>query len=147
MTPAVTMTAAANHEIRLSRRELSGPVAMALSDEAERWGRWNMRVHAPDFPPLPFPAPRFWSKQPARGVVALCAGRRTRKRAAFFCALIVPDIAEHNAQADRHFLDPHHRCRPDRHRPSLRVRLLRNPGLQGAQGRRLSDRAGEFQPG
>jgi hypothetical protein len=39
-----------------------------------------------------------------------------------------PSTAER--QAD--LLRAHHRRRPDRHRPGLRVRLLRRPGLQGA---------------
>ncbi len=47
----------------------------------------------------------------------------------------------------RHQIDPDHRRRPDRHRPGLRVRLFRHPGLQGAQGRGLPDRAGELQSG
>ena len=36
---------------------------------------------------------------------------------------------------------------PDRHRPGLRVRLFRHPGLQGAEGRGLPDRPGQFQSG
>ncbi len=37
-----------------------------------------------------------------------------------------------HAQARRHQDHPRHRDRPHRHRPGLRVRLLRRPGLQGA---------------
>ena len=36
---------------------------------------------------------------------------------------------------------------PDRHRPGLRVRLLRHPGLQGPARAGLRDRAGQLQPG
>ena len=50
-----------------------------------------------------------------------------------------------NAQTHRHILHPDHRRRPDRHRPGLRVRLLRRAGVQGAEGRGLSRRAGELQ--
>ncbi len=52
-----------------------------------------------------------------------------------------------DAQTDRHLLDPDHRRGPDRHRPGLRVRLFRHAGLQGAQGRGLSGRPGQFQSG
>jgi carbamoylphosphate synthase large subunit len=37
----------------------------------------------------------------------------------------------------RHPEHPHHRRRPDHHRPGLRVRLFRRPGLQGAARRGL----------
>src|SRR5262245_47780151 len=36
------------------------------------------------------------------------------------------DAATHRSQAS-----PHHRLRPDRHRPGVRVRLLGQPGVQG----------------
>jgi carbamoyl-phosphate synthase large subunit len=36
---------------------------------------------------------------------------------------------------------------PDRHRPGLRVRLFRRPGLQGAEGRGLSGHPDQLQPG
>ncbi|KAG1251936.1 hypothetical protein G6F68_012024 [Rhizopus microsporus] len=42
---------------------------------------------------------------------------------------------------------PHHRCWPDRHRPGLRVRLFRRPGLQGPARRGLPRGAGQQQPG
>ena len=42
---------------------------------------------------------------------------------------------------------PDHRLRPHRHRPGLRVRLLRHPGRQGAARRRLRSDPGQFQPG
>ncbi len=51
-----------------------------------------------------------------------------------------------HAQAHRHCLHHDHRRRPDRHRPGVRVRLLRRPGLQGPQGRGLSRHPGELQP-
>ena len=47
----------------------------------------------------------------------------------------------------RHKVDPDHRSRPDRHRPGLRVRLFRHASLQGPEGRGLSHRAGELEPG
>ena len=52
-----------------------------------------------------------------------------------------------DAEADRHFLDPDHWCGADCHRPGLRIRLFRHAGLQGAQGRGLSRRPGQFQSG
>ena len=52
-----------------------------------------------------------------------------------------------HAQAHRHQEHPGHRRRPDRHRPGLRVRLFRRAGLQGAEGRGLPRRPGQFQPG
>ncbi len=58
-----------------------------------------------------------------------------------------PQINERNAQADRHLIDPDHRRRPDRHRPSLRVRLFGDASLQGPQGGGLPDRAGQLQSG
>jgi dipeptidyl aminopeptidase/acylaminoacyl peptidase len=42
---------------------------------------------------------------------------------------------------------PDHRRRPDRHRPGLRVRLFRRPGLQGAARRGLPRHPGELEPG
>ncbi len=52
-----------------------------------------------------------------------------------------------DAQAHRHFLDPDHRRRPDRHRPGGRVRLFGQPGGQGAEGRGLSGHRRQFEPG
>src|SRR5690606_21225717 len=52
-----------------------------------------------------------------------------------------------HAQAPR---PPHHhahRQRPHRHRPGLRVRLFRHPGLQGPPRGRLPRRARELEPG
>ena len=43
-----------------------------------------------------------------------------------------------DAEAHRHPLDPADRLRPDRHRPGVRVRLLRHPGVQGAARRRAT---------
>ena len=54
---------------------------------------------------------------------------------------------EPDAQTHRHQIHPDHRRRPDRHRPGLRVRLFRHPGLQGAEGRGLPDRPGQLQSG
>ena len=54
-----------------------------------------------------------------------------------------PDRAEAHRPRD----DPHHRQRPDRHRPGLRVRLLGHPGVPGAARRGLPRRAGELEPG
>ena len=51
------------------------------------------------------------------------------------------------AQTDRHLLDPDHRRRADRYRPGLRIRLFGHAGVQGAEGRGLSDRSGQFQSG
>ena len=53
--------------------------------------------------------------------------------------------AADHAQAHRHPLHPDHRRRPDHHRPGLRVRLFRRPGLQGAAGRGLPRHPGQFQ--
>ncbi len=50
-----------------------------------------------------------------------------------------------SAQTSRAILD--HRRRPDRHRPGLRVRLLRRAGLQGAARGGLPGRPGQQQPG
>ena len=52
-----------------------------------------------------------------------------------------------HAQAHRHPQDPHHRLRPDRHRPGGRVRLLRHAGMQGADGGGLRGRPRQLQPG
>ena len=52
-----------------------------------------------------------------------------------------------HAEAHGHQIHPHHRRRPDRHRPGLRVRLFRHPGLQGAEGRGLPHRPGQLQSG
>ena len=57
-----------------------------------------------------------------------------------------PRIGNVNAQAHRHQIHHDHRRRPDRHRPGLRVRLFRRPGLQGAAGRGLPRHPGELQP-
>ncbi len=54
---------------------------------------------------------------------------------------------EPDAQTYRHQVDPDHRRRTHRHRTGLRIRLFRHPGLQGPQGRGLSDRPGQFEPG
>ena len=51
------------------------------------------------------------------------------------------------AETDRHPDDHDHRRGPDRHRPGLRVRLFRHPGLQGAARRGLPDRPRQFQSG
>ena len=80
-------------------------------------------------------------------------GPRTRgKRALFLCLLRSATgrgqiSASNDAETHRHPIDPDHRRRPDRHRPGLRVRLFRHPGLQGAEGRGLPDRAGQLQSG
>ena len=52
-----------------------------------------------------------------------------------------------DAQAHRHRAHPGHRLRADRHRPGLRVRLLRHPGLPGAAQRGLPGQPGQLQPG
>ncbi len=49
--------------------------------------------------------------------------------------------------AKRHPQGSHHRFRPHRHRPGLRVRLLGNPGLQGPPRPRLPDRSRQLQSG
>ncbi len=52
-----------------------------------------------------------------------------------------------HAQTHRHPLDHDHRRGPHRHRPGLRVRLLRRAGLQGAARGRLPRHPGQLQPG
>ena len=52
-----------------------------------------------------------------------------------------------HAEAHGHQVHPHHRRRPDRHRPGLRVRLFGHPGLQGSEGRGLPDHPRQFQSG
>ena len=49
-----------------------------------------------------------------------------------------------HAQAHRPQIDPDHRCRADRDRPGLRVRLFGRAGLQGAEGRGLSRHPGRI---
>ncbi len=51
-----------------------------------------------------------------------------------------------HAETYRHPLDPDHRGGAHRHRPGLRVRLLRRPGLQGAARGGLPGDPGELQP-
>ena len=52
-----------------------------------------------------------------------------------------------NAQARRHQERPRHRLRPDRDRPGLRVRLLRNPGVPRAARGGRSRHPGQLEPG
>ena len=75
--------------------------------------------------------------------VPACAGMDVR---------ISPDFIETTpggacAQAHRHRVHPDHRRGADRDRAGVRVRLFRGAGLQGAEGRGLSDRPGQFEPG
>ena len=51
-----------------------------------------------------------------------------------------------HAQTHRYPHRPDHRRRTHRHRPGLRIRLFRRPGLQGAARGRLPGGAGQFQP-
>ena len=53
---------------------------------------------------------------------------------------------EVHAQTHRYPHRPDHRRGAHRHRPGLRIRLFRGPGLQGAARGRLSGGAGQFQP-
>ena len=48
---------------------------------------------------------------------------------------------------DRPRVDPADRLRPDRHRPGLRVRLLRHPGLPGARAGGLPRHPRQLEPG
>ena len=50
-----------------------------------------------------------------------------------------------HAKAYRYKVYPHHRGWADCYRPSLRIRLLRHPGLQGAPRRGLPHRSGQLQ--
>ena len=52
-----------------------------------------------------------------------------------------------HAEAHGHPIHPHHRRGAHRHRAGLRVRLFGHPGLQGAEGRGLSYRPRQLQPG
>ena len=80
--------------------------------------------------------------RPAAGRVRIVTGvcprsRRHRLRA----------TTPTHAEAHRHQEDPAHRLRPDRHRPGVRVRLLRHPGVQGASRGRVRGRPGQLEPG
>ena len=70
---------------------------------------------------------RLTSSQPVRGPVAADE-------------TAVPKRSGHRARAGD-------RLRADRHRPGLRVRLLRHPGLPGAQGGGAAGQPGQHQPG
>ncbi len=97
-------------------------------------GRGAHRPHGFQLPGAPRGEPR-----PARRAAAVravsprrcsSACSRSRKRA-------TPRKTSNRPRKDmpkahRHQEHPDHRRRPDRHRPGLRVRLLRSPGLQGA---------------
>ena len=56
-------------------------------------------------------------------------------------------LAAAHAETHGHRIHSRHRRRPDRHRPGVRVRLFRHPGLPGAGAGGLPRRAGELQPG
>ena len=58
-----------------------------------------------------------------------------------------PTAQGRHAQAHRHPLDHDHRRGAHRHRPGLRVRLFRRPGLQGAARGGLPGHPGQLQPG
>ncbi len=127
---------------------------------------WRLCSSVPARRRSPFPPLRFSSND--RPLIE--AGRRpdlpahrmrdaTRpgaRAAAFFCARRRLEIAQRpdrraprgpNAQAHRHLDHPHHRRRPDHHRPGLRVRLFRDAGLQGAARGGLPNRPDQFESG
>ena len=58
-----------------------------------------------------------------------------------------PDAEGADASPRHRAQRPGHRLRADRHRPGLRVRLLRHPGLPGAAGRGPAGHPGQLQPG
>ena len=57
------------------------------------------------------------------------------------------EVRKRRAETDRHQDRHADRVGPDRDWAGLRVRLLRDPGRQGAEGRGLPGRAGELEPG
>ena len=59
----------------------------------------------------------------------------------------IPDGGPSVPKRDRHPVRPGHRLRPDRHRPGLRVRLLRHPGLPGPAGGGPAGHPRQLQPG
>ena len=85
--------------------------------------------------PLRFHPAAIWSKTPT-------GSRRTDPWRVFGG----PRALAFHAQTHRHPYHPDHRRGAHRHRPGLRVRLFRRPGLQGAERRRLSGGAGQFEP-
>ena len=80
---------------------------------------------------------------PARHVPDRSARRRRAHQEETRSEGITDSRAETRRHQDRHG----HRVRSDRDRPGLRVRLLGDPGRQGAAGRGLPGRAGELEPG
>ncbi len=88
----------------------------------------------------------IWSKdRPAREGNPRSWLKGRAARAPFF----VPKIqsARPDAQKNRHLHHPDHRRRSHRDRPGLRIRLFRHAGGEGAEGRGLPGRPGQFQSG
>src|ERR1700731_3096020 len=71
-----------------------------------------------------------------------CTPAKRREHGLVLCVLTRP-----NAQADGYFDDPNHRGRADHHRPGLRIRLFRHPGLPSLARRGIPDRPPQFQSG
>ena len=88
----------------------------------------------------------IWSKDHPRARVTRALGLGDAQHARPF---FVPKIqsARPDAQKNRHLHHPDHRRRPHRDRPGLRIRLFRHPGGEGAEGRGLPGRPGQFQSG
>ena len=78
--------------------------------------------------PRPAPAPARRPRTPAARRAGCAAGVRVPKPARFARARAAGGL---HAEAHRHPFHHDHRRRPHRHRPGLRVRLFRRPGLQG----------------
>ena len=88
----------------------------------------------------------IWSKDHPRARVTRALGLGDARHARPF---FVPKIqsVRPDAQKNRHLHHPDHRRRSHRDRPGLRIRLFGHPGGEGAEGRGLSGRPGQFQSG
>ncbi len=90
-------------------------------------------------------SPRAWpTAQPTATPRSPC--RCSTSSSLALCPTGHPETVDAHAPPHRHPIHPHHRRRPDRHRPGLRVRLFRRPGLQGAAGGGLPGHPGQLQP-
>ena len=108
---------------------LAGQRRQRLLRAAPSGGRARARTTAPTCSSA---SPRGWTGAGLRGRRrAVRIGRRCRRRVA----------------RARHRVDPRHRLGADRHRPGLRVRLLRHAGMPRAARGGLPRRPRQLQPG